>query len=487
MKSLIIAREREQATLKRLLEEPTAQFLAVYGRRRIGKTFLIREYFDDNFAFRHTAISPLELEDKDEKLLYKIQLEEFAHSLEKYGAKLDGHLVSWFDAFHKLEDLLDRKRSRKKMVVFIDELPWLDTAKSGFMSAFEHFWNGWGAGKHNLLLIVCGSATTWMLDKLINNKGGLYGRTNREIHMHPFTLNETERYFKARNITMDRYDLVQTYMIMGGVAYYMSFFEPGKSLAENIDDIFFREDGFLLAEYDRLFTSLFADNENYRKIVEALSSLRYGATRERISNITGISEGGTLSAMLKALVKSDLISTYYNFGETKRNLYYKLTDMFCLFYLGFVNRNPSNNPHFWRDNQASPKLNRWRGIAFEDVCFVHQEQIRVSLGIAGVQAEIYPWRATADGEVSGAQIDMLIDRADRVVNMCEMKFYQEEFAIDKEYDKKLRSKITTLLAATKNKKNILPTIVTTYGLKMSMYSNRIQRVVTMDALFEKVL
>ena len=487
MKSLIIAREREQATLKRLLEEPTAQFLAVYGRRRIGKTFLIREYFDDNFAFRHTAISPLELEDKDEKLLYKIQLEEFAHSLEKYRAKLDGPLVSWFDAFHKLEDLLDRKRSRKKMVVFIDELPWLDTAKSGFMSAFEHFWNGWGAGKHNLLLIVCGSATTWMLDKLINNKGGLYGRTNREIHMHPFTLNETERYFKARNITMDRYDLVQTYMIMGGVAYYMSFFEPGKSLAENIDDIFFREGGFLLAEYDRIFTSLFADNENYRKIVEALSSLRYGATRERISNITGISEGGTLSAMLKALVKSDLVSTYYNFGETKRNLYYKLTDMFCLFYLGFVNRNPSNNPHFWRDNQASPKLNRWRGIAFEDVCFVHQEQIRVSLGIAGVQAEIYPWRATADGEVSGAQIDMLIDRADRVVNMCEMKFYQEEFAIDKEYDKKLRSKITTLLAATKNKKNILPTIVTTYGLKMNMYSNRIQRVVTMDALFEKAL
>lgn len=487
MKSLIIAREREQATLKRLLEEPTAQFLAVYGRRRIGKTFLIREYFDDNFAFRHTAISPLELEDKDEKLLYKIQLEEFAHSLEKYGAKLDDPLVSWFDAFHKLEDLLDRKRSRKKMVVFIDELPWLDTAKSGFMSAFEHFWNGWGAGKHNLLLIVCGSATTWMLDKLINNKGGLYGRTNREIHMHPFTLNETERYFKARNITMDRYDLVQTYMIMGGVAYYMSFFEPGKSLAENIDDIFFRKGGFLLAEYDRLFTSLFADNENYRKIVEALSSLRYGATRERISNITGISEGGTLSAMLKALVKSDLVSTYYNFGETKRNLYYKLTDMFCLFYLGFVNRNPSNNPHFWRDNQASPKLNRWRGIAFEDVCFVHQEQIRASLGIAGVQAETYPWRATADGEVSGAQIDMLIDRADRVVNMCEMKFYQEEFAIDKEYDKKLRSKITTLLAATKNKKNILPTIVTTYGLKMNMYSNRIQRVVTMDALFEKAL
>lgn len=485
MKSLIIAREKEQALLGRLLEEPTAQFLAVYGRRRIGKTFLIREYFDDNFAFRHTAISPLEFEDKDEKLLYKIQLEEFAHSLEKYGANLDSPLDSWFDAFHKLEDLLDRKRTKKKMVVFIDEMPWLDTAKSGFMSAFEHFWNGWGCAKHNLFLIVCGSATTWMLDKLINNKGGLYGRTNREMHMHPFSLNETERYFKARGISMDRYDIIQTYMVMGGVAYYMSFFEPGKSLAQNIDDVFFNEGGFLLTEYYRLFSSLFADNENYRKIVETLSGLRYGATREQISQGTGISEGGTLSAMLKALIKSDLVSTYYNFGETKRNLYYKLTDMFCLFYLGFVRKSPTNNPHYWQDNQTSPKLNRWRGIAFEDVCFVHQEEIRTALGIAGVQAELYPWKATADGETPGAQIDMLIDRADRVVNLCEMKFTQGDFIIDKDYDAKLRNKIDALFTATKNKKNIQPTIITTYGLKMNMYSNRIQRVVTMDALFHK--
>ncbi|MBP5397652.1 MAG: AAA family ATPase [Bacteroidales bacterium] len=485
MKSLIIAREKEQALLGRLLEEPTAQFLAVYGRRRIGKTFLIREYFDDNFAFRHTAISPLEFEDKDEKLLYKIQLEEFAHSLTKYGANLDRPLDSWFDAFHKLEGLLDRKRTKKKMVVFIDEMPWLDTAKSGFMSAFEHFWNGWGCAKHNLLLIVCGSATTWMLDKLINNKGGLYGRTNREMHMHPFTLNETERYFRARGVSMDRYDIVQAYMVMGGVAYYMSFFEPGKSLAQNIDDVFFNEGGFLLSEYDRLFTSLFADNDNYRRIVETLSGLRYGATREQVSKGTGISEGGTLSTMLKALVKSDLVTTYYNFGETKRNLYYKLTDMFCLFYLGFVKKNPTNNPHFWQDNQTSPKLNRWRGIAFEDVCFVHQDMIRAALGIAGVQAELYPWKATADGDAPGAQIDMLIDRADRVVNLCEMKFTQGDFIIDKDYDAKLRNKIDALLTATKNKKNIQPTIITTYNLKMNMYSNRIQRVVTMDALFQK--
>ena len=283
---------------------------------------------------------------------------------------------------------------------------------------------------------------------------------------------------------MDRYDIVQTYMMMGGVAYYLSFFEPGKSLAENIDGLFFSEGGFLVSEYDRLFTSLFADNQNYRKIVECLASLRYGATRPQISQRTGITEGGNLSNMLKALIKNDLVTTYYNFGETKRNLYYKLTDMFCLFYLGFVSKNPTNNPHFWYDNQNTPRLNRWRGIAFEDVCFVHQDQIRTALGIGGVQAEIYPWKTSGEKDSPGAQIDMLIDRADRVVNLCEMKFTRDEFSIDKSYDSTLRTKIDALINATKNKKNIQPTLVTTYGLKLNLYSSRIQRVVTMDALFK---
>ena len=484
MRKYIVAREKEQALLKRLSNEPTAQLLAVYGRRRIGKTFLIREYFEEGFAFMHTAVSPVELKAKEHQLLYRVQLDEFAASLQKYGDKDTSAIKDWFDAFHRLENLLEKKKSKKKQVVFIDELPWLDTPRSGFLSALEHFWNSWGAGKHNLLLIVCGSATTWMLDELINSKGGLYGRVTCEMHLHPFNLAETESYLKYRKLTMERYDITQTYMLTGGVAYYLSYFQPGKSLAQNIDELFFQENGFLQTEYDRLFTSLFADNTNYRKIVEVLSGKRYGITRETIAKETGISAGGTLSQMLKALVKSDLVSTYHNFDESKRNVYYKLTDMFCLFYLGFVQKNPTNNHTFWYDNQNAPKLNTWRGLAFEDVCFVHQEQIRTALGISGVQTEIYPWHTTTNGKTSGAQIDMLIDRADRVVNLCEMKFTQGEFVIDKTYDEKLRNKLSALQSKTQNRKNIQPTLVTTFGLKMNMYSNRIQRIVTLDDLFK---
>lgn len=483
MKSLIISREKEQAELKRLVGEPTAQMLVVYGRRRAGKTFLIREYFDDSFAFKHTAVSPMELKDRDDgELLYRVQLNEFGASLRKYGSKDDSPIKDWFEAFHRLESLLDSRRKKGKMVVFIDELPWLDTPRAGFLSAFEHFWNDYGAGKHNLLLVVCGSATSWMLDNLINNKGGLYGRSTCEMHIHPFTLKETESYLNWRGLTLDRYDITQAYMLTGGVAYYLSYFKAGRSLAQNVDELFFSSDGFLQKEYDRLFTSLFADNVGYRRIVEVLAGNRFGLTREVISQKAGITLGGSLTNMLKALVQSDLVSTYWNFGESKRTRYYKLTDMFCLFYLGFVQKNPTGNRTFWNDNQNSPRLNSWRGRAFEDVCLVHQRQVKRALGIDGVQAEVYPWHAKGDAASVGAQIDMLIDRADRVMNLCEMKFTQGDFVITKDYDERLRNKLQTLLMAT-GKRNVQVSLVTTFGLKMNMYSSRVQRVVTLDDLF----
>lgn len=484
MKNLIVAREKEQIELERLMNEPTAQLLAVYGRRRTGKTFLIREYFDDNFAFKHTAVSPMELNERGERnLIYRIQLNEFASSLRKYGSKDNTPISDWFEAFHRLELLLESRRKKRKLVVFIDELPWLDTPRSGFLSAFEHFWNDYGSGNHNLLFIVCGSATSWMLNNLINNKGGLYGRSTCEMHIHPFTLKETEVYLNWRGLTLDHYDITQTYMLTGGVAYYLSYFKPGLSLSQNIDSLFFSEGGFLQKEYDRLFTSLFADNAGYRRIVEILSTNRYGLTRETISSKAKIALGGTLSNMLKALVQNDLVSIYWNFGDSKKTTYYKLTDMFCLFYLGFVQRNQTGNTTFWNDNQNSPLLNSWRGRAFEDVCFVHKEQIKRALGINGVHAEIHPWHSKGDAQRSGAQIDMLIERADRVINLCEMKFTQDDFVISKDYDMRLRNKISALLEQTRGKCNVQMTLVTTFGLKTNMYSNRIQRVIKLDELF----
>lgn len=483
MRELIVARKEEQRILNNILNENTAQFLAVYGRRRVGKTFLIREYFDGTFSFKHTALSPQELKDVNPQALYKAQLTEFHKSLVRYGHSANETIRDWFEAFDRLRELIESKRSGDKIIVFIDEMPWLDTPRAGFMSALEHFWNDYGAGNHNLLLIACGSATTWMLDKLINNKGGLYGRTTKEMHIRPFSLSECEEYYNSRGIAMDRYDILQSYMILGGVAYYMSYIEKGRSLAQNIDAMLFSKGGKLEYEYSRLFSSLFGDNYKFKKIVEFLSKKRYGATQDEISKGVGITRGGSLSEMIKALEKSDLVTSYYDFDGSKKEAYYKLTDLFCLFYLNFAQKHPTNNTTFWQDNLNSPKLNSWRGLAFEDVCFVHQNEIRSALGIAGVHTEIYPWKGSLGTSDKGAQIDMLIDRADRVVNICEMKFSISEFTIDKEYDESLRNKMSLVNMKTKGKKNLQMTLITTYGLKENIYSNRIQRVITMDDLF----
>lgn len=483
MKESIIARETEIHQLDNLLEEELAQFVAVYGRRRVGKTFLIREYFNDEFTFFHTAVSPQELKDRQCELLYRVQLDEFAKTLKMYGLEDDSPIKDWFDAFDRLWRLIQSHPSEERLVLFFDEMPWLDTPRAGFMSALEHFWNRYASGRHKLLMIAAGSATTWMLDKLINNNGGLYNRTTRDIHIHPFTLAETETYFQSRGVVMDRYDIVQAYMIVGGIPYYLSLFEKGNSLAQNIDAMFFSRGNKMEKEYGRLFQSMFADNDKYRRIVECIGKHRYGILRSKICEDLKITDGGNISEILLSLEECDLITSFYNFGESKRNKYYKLTDSFCLFYINFAAKHPTNNRTYWQDNQNLPKLSPWCGQAFEDICFSHQEQIKRALGIQGVHTEIYPWRFVSEDDTPGAQIDMLIDRADRVVNVCGMKFVQGLFSIEKDYDEKLRNKIVVITEKTGRRRNPQMTLITTYGLKNGLYSGRIQKVVKMDDLF----
>ena len=475
----IIGRKKEQEELRRLHQSDKAEFVVVYGRRRVGKTFLIREFFNDKLDFYHTGLSPLELEGNK---LQEKQLQSFYFSLKRYGADVDSQPANWLEAFEMLIALLEKKGRNKRLTIFIDEMPWMDTPRSGFITALEHFWNGWAAGQSHLMLIVCGSATSWISDKLIQNKGGLYGRTTYEIHLSPFTIGECEAYFKHEHIAMDRYDILQCYMIMGGIPYYLSYLQKGCSLAQNIDRLFFQKDGKLRMEFHRLYASLFTDPETYIKVIRLLGQKREGYTRTEIAKHTGIPYGGGLTKILKSLEVSDFILPYIYYGESSRDTRYKLTDFYTLFYLRFIDKKNNTNPHFWQDNQLSPSLNAWRGFSFEEVCFVHQDKIKQALGIASVHTEISPWRSRQE-ETEQAQIDMLIDRADRIINVCEMKFMTNDFTIDRQYDAELRRKLDIFTTTTRCRKSLHPTLVTTYGLKQNEYSGRIQNVVTMDDLF----
>ena len=477
----MIGREKETAELEELYRGDQAELVAVYGRRRIGKTYLIEQTFKNRFSFRHAGLSPIEHENKGR---LKAQLKHFYNSLRSFGSNIEKCPDSWLDAFFILQQLLEAKYDGQRQVVFIDELPWLDTPRSGFMTAFEAFWNNWATHQDHLMLIVCGSANSWMLDELINNHGGLYGRVTYEIKLAPFTLGECETFLKSRHIAMSRYDIAQSHMIIGGIPYYLRYFKRGLSLAQTVDQLLFHNDAKLKYEFDRLFSSMFSNSDMAKSIVLFLHTRNAGYTRKEIREALHITDGGTLTSNLNALTSSDFILKYVPFGMNKKQEHYRLIDPFCIFYLRFVQGRQSMNDQFWVHNVKSQPVVTWRGIAFENLCFRHIAQIKAALGISGVTTTQSAWSKRSDDE-DGTQIDMLISRNDNVINMCEMKFYGSEFITGKEDYRTILRRQEMLAAKVSPKISIQSTLVTTFGLAYNEYSGVFTNVVTLDDLFEK--
>lgn len=477
----IIGRDKEIKELERLYNSNTPQFVAVYGRRRVGKTFLVDEALKGHITFRHAGLSPLEYQQSKKNLL-KEQLKNFYYSLIRHGMKKSKCPTSWLEAFFMLEMLLQGIDDGSRQVVFIDELPWMDTPRSGFITALESFWNGWGCHRDNFMLVVCGSAASWMMDNLINNHGGLYGRLTSEIKLSPFTLKECEQFYHKKDIKLSRYDIVQGYMVLGGIPYYLSYFEQGKSLAQNVDSLFFIKGAKLRDEFERLFASVFSRPEEMENIVKVLSTRRSGYKQEEIAKKTGLSLGGSLSEMLRALIASDFVMRYVPFGCSSREVHYKLIDPFCIFYLRYVPENVNYLTSFWQQN--SQGIVSWRGFAFEEVCLQHFLQIKKALGIEGVSTKQSSWALRGNDEEDGSQIDLIIERADHIVNMCEMKFYGDDFSVDKVYFKKLNDRQKLLTERISRKDTVHQVLITTYGLTYNEYSGAFQKTITIDDLFE---
>ena len=475
----MIGRQREVLELNKLYESGRAELVAVYGRRRVGKTYLVDETFSGRITFRHAGLSPA---DEDAKGLLQAQLRHFYNSLELHGMEPCEKPDNWLDAFLLLEKFLQKIDDGTRQLVFLDELPWLDSPRSGFLRAFEGFWNTWGCHRKNLMVVVCGSANSWILDRLINNHGGLYGRLTYEMKLSPFTLRECEEFYRSRGVPFSRYDIVQSYMIFGGIPYYLGYMNTSASLAQNVDRLFFARNGVLKNEYNRLFESVFTNPAAIESIVRLLYTRNAGFTRREITEGLGISDGGTLSKNLNALLASNFVVKYVPFGLSKREEHYKLVDPFCLFFLHFVHGRSTANENYWQQNIASASITAWRGFAFENVCFNHVEQIKRALGVSGVVSSNSAW-SKKGGDEEGLQIDLLIQRNDNVVNMCEMKFVSEDFSVDKACYRTLLSRAERVREAVSPKMSVVSTLVTTFGLKRNEYSAAFSNVVTMDDLF----
>lgn len=468
MADIIIGRVAEQEILRQRMDSGNPELIAIYGRRRVGKTFLVRQYFNDAFNFYFTGIY---------QGTKREQLGEFNRQLEYYSGRKWKAVKDWFDAFAQLREYLEALGGDKPIVVFLDELPWMDTQKSRFIKAFEYFWNSWGATNSRLKLIVCGSATTWMRENVLSDKGGLYNRTTRSIYLAPFTLHETEQYLLSRGIHWNRYQIAECYMVLGGTPLYLQMLERNLSFTQNVDNLFFIRNAPLVREYDFLFRSLFNDATLHRQIIETLADRATGMTRAEILAAARIEDGGALTNALRNLCDCDFIRQYTAFGRSERGVIYQLTDLFTLFHLRYVKGYRGQDESHWQNMIDSPSRRAWNGYSFEQLCLHHIRQIKRKLGINGVQSDVCAWK----GE--GGQIDLLIDRRDQTINLCEMKFSQGEFEITKPYDEHLRERAEAFRAATKTRKALHQTFVTTYGVKRNMYSGNVQSEVTLDDLF----
>ena len=477
----IIGRKSEIEELERLYNSDRPEFVAVYGRRRVGKTFLIKQALKDRITFQHTGVSPVDQE--GEKNRMKTQLESFYYSLLNHGLEGIQMPKSWMETFYLLEQLLMQIDDGSRQVVFLDELPWLDTPRSGFLPAFESFWNGWCSGRDNIMLVVCGSATSWILGNLTRSKGGLYGRLTDEIKLSPFTLKECEDYFTHEEIELSRYDIAQAYMVFGGIPYYLSYFRKGLSFEKNVDKILFGRSPRLKEEFNRLFSAIFRNADDCKKIIRLLATRNSGFTREEIAKSTGLPLGGGLTNTLASLAESDFIQKYSPYGIPGKQERYKLIDNFCLFWLKYVEQNCKDSS-FMSDNVTSDILKSWHGVAFEQLCWQHIIQIKRALEIGGVKTSLSAWCLKGNEEHRGVQIDMLIFRNDNVVNLCEMKFASSPYEIDEDENMRLRERIEALKSTLSPKQTVHLTMVTTYGVAHGKYSGIVQSQVRLDDLFD---
>lgn len=456
------------------MESERSEFVVVYGRRRIGKTFLVRRFFKDNYAFSFVGKHEMRREQ---------QLAEFAKELMCYShSTFVPQLKNWTEAFDALQRLLETYNIPGKKVVFFDEMPWMDTPKSDFVSALENFWNGWANMRDDIVLVACGSATSWMVDKLLYNQGGLFNRITQKIYLRPFKLSEMEQYLDEKHFGWNHYQIAQCYMILGGIPFYLTLLNPKLSLLSNIDELFFADaHAMLRTEYNELYSTLFKRPDNYLAVIRMLTERKEGFTRKEINEKTKLG-GAALSKILSDLEQCDFIFSYARYGNAKNNAIYRIKDFYTLFYYKYVNGIDTKDSLRWTHLSSTPQVSSWQGFSFELLCLLHLDEIKKALGIDRILNDASAWRSKQPEQ--NTQIDLVIERADHNINLCEMKFSSGMYAIDKGYEQKLRERMSIFLAETMTRCSTRITLVTTYGVLQNKHSGIVNDEVLLDDLFE---
>lgn len=455
----IAGRKDEVKILLDVVKKDNSAFLAVYGRRRIGKTYLIREVYKEKIIFECSG-----LHQKD----FSQQLENFWLTLIEANPKEKPSLPqTWLQAFSLLKLYVKSLENIEKKVIFLDEIAWFDTAKSGFLAALDNFWNQFCSKRDDIILVICGSAASWIINKIINDRGGLHNRITRRIQLMPFTLKETKEFLEMNKVQLVNKDIVRLYMSVGGIPFYLKDIQSGQSVAQILDSMFFNSQATLMNEFSNLYASLFKNSEIHVSIIEALAKKNKGLTRQEIIEATGIKSGGGLTNSLQELIQCGFVKIILPINKTKEDSLHRLVDEYSIFYFKFLQNNKINSS--WLQFSNKPAYKIWTGYAFENLCFKHIYQIKKGLGINGIISNEYSWIHKGTKEEKGTQIDFIIDRDDNCINVLELKFHDGIFEINKNYAEQLREKVSIFREKNRVKKNIFTTIITSNGVKKNEY------------------
>ena len=475
---MLIGREPEKELLSKLLKSKQAEFVAIYGRRRVGKTYLVRQFFQEQIVFSFTGAFETET---------NIQINNFWTELKRVypKAELQGSPKNWSEAFHQLTDyLITLRDTSQKIVIFIDELPWLDRTGAGFVSALAYFWNQNGSQFNNLIFVSCGSAASWMIGKLLKAQGGLHNRVTCRIELKPFSLKETKAFCEYKNLKFNEYQLTQLYMILGGIPYYWQAIEQGRSVAQVIEKLCFDNNGILAKEFEYLYHSLFKNADNHVQVIEALSSHPYGLTRNQLLAQTSVANGGNFVRVIENLIDCGFIKALEPFGKKNKDTVFRIIDFYSVFYLRYIVENSGDRNNIWQSLSTSAGYNSWMGYAFENICLTHLKPIHSALGISGVFTKVSSFYFKGNNELPGAQVDIVIDRNDGIIHLCEAKFTNLEFVLNKEINQTLRRKRLVFQEITKTKKMVVTTLFSTYpAIQNQYYNEEIYSEVSLESLF----
>ncbi len=470
----LVGRQEEVDILQNLLHTKEAELVAIYGRRRVGKSFLIKRAYEAETIFSFTGTNEIS---KTANLKNFIDLiNQLMKPAIPYAQPKD-----WREAFIILRTYIELQTSKTKKVIVLDEIPWLASRNSGFLQAFDYFWNSWAVNQ-NIVVVICGSAASWIIENVINDTGGLHNRVTKKINLQPFTLAETEQYFQSKNINFTKYEITQLYMALGGIPFYLREVKASKSIPKEIDRICFGANAPLYGEFDNLYKALFSKYENHQAIIKALAQKRKGLTRVELLKLSKLKSGGSFTTALRELESSSFITFYQPFGKQERDSLYRLTDEYTFFYLQYIKKN-ENTAGYWLSQVGTPAYKAWGGFTFETLCLKHVENIKKAMGISGVFSQQSSYFFAGNPDIPSFQIDLLIDRNDGVINLCEMKYYASDYLLTKKDAELLRNKAGYFQMLTNTKKRVIVTLITTYKLMPSINNGVLAESMCLEDIF----